>query len=346
MNRYEAVIVIALIVTLSGISYYAGSSSAQRPQPQLETIAASLYAPFLKSAIYEAGITGSVTAMGSVAAAQRIILSPDQYSLFLSIDPAVIEDLLYPENISSWYIAIAGDQMVIGVSPQESQYVSSLNQSLYRAEISNNLALEKMYLSQLLQVVLSGRVGTSNPNTDPEGYRALMMLQLAGIWIMGNSSYYTSELSYANSTGRLYEVTAGSDLFAYLESGTISFDIALYRSSAIQQHIPYIILPSAVNLGNSSYSGFYAKSSVTIVSNGHKVTLHGAPIYLCFTIPNSAADKLQGAQLALFLISPEGRELMKSYNIEPLERPIIYGNISSVPAPLSYYINSTILEQQ
>ncbi len=193
---------------------------------------------------------------------------------------------------------------------------------------------------------MSGKVGTSNPNTDPEGYRALMMLQLSGIWIMGNSSYYTSELSYANSTGRLYEVTAGSDLFAYLESGTISFDIALYRSSAIEQHIPYIILPSAVNLGNSSYSGFYAKSSVTIVSDGQSVTLHGAPIYLCFTIPNGAVDKLQGAQLALFLISPQGRELMKSYNIEPLERPIISGNISSVPAPLSYYINSTILEQQ
>ncbi len=143
MNRYEVIIVIALIVTLSGISYYAGYSSASRQQPQLDTVAASLYAPFLKSAISEAGITGSVTAMGSVAAAQRVILSPDQYSLFLSIDPAVIEDLLYPENISSWYIAIAGDQMVIGVSPQESSSVSSLNQSLYRAEISNNVALEK-----------------------------------------------------------------------------------------------------------------------------------------------------------------------------------------------------------
>ncbi|MGC8661456.1 MAG: substrate-binding domain-containing protein [Nitrososphaeria archaeon] len=344
MNRYEGIAVILLIALFSGISYYEGYS--QISKPQFNTIAASLYAPFLKTAISDAGISGSVTAMGSVAAAQRIILSPSQYSFFLSIDPSVIQDLLYPRNISSWYVAIAGDQMVIGVSPSYSAAVSALNQSLYQAEVNNNMPLEEKYLSELLSIILSGKatVGTSNPNTDPEGYRALMMLQLSGIMLYSNITYYTSELNYLNSTGKLYEVTSGSALFAYLESGTINFDIAIYRSSAIEQHIPYIILPSMINLGNASYSKFYQKSAVTIVSDGQSVTLKGAPIYLCFTIPNRSQDKTQGAILALYIISPQGRMLLKSYGIAPLERPIIFGNVSSVPAPLRYYINSTILD--
>lgn len=344
MNRYEGIAVILLVVLFSGISYYEGYT--QISEPQFNAIAASLYAPFLKTAISDAGISGSVTAMGSVAAAQRVILSPDQYSFFLSIDPSVIQDLLYPRNISSWYIAIAGDQMVIGVSPRYNGTVSLLNQSLYQAEVNNNTSLEEKYLSELLSFIFSGKttVGTSNPNTDPEGYRALMMLQLSGIMLYNNITYYTSKLNYINSTGKLYEVTSGSALFAYLESGTVDFDIAIYRSSAIEQHIPYIILPSMINLGNANYSSFYQKSTVTIVSDGQDVMLKGAPIYLCFTIPNHSQDETQGAILALYIISPQGRALLKSYGITPLKRPIIFGNVSSVPAPLSYYVNSTVLD--
>ncbi len=54
--------------------------------------------------------------MGSVAAAQNVLLMPLRYALFLSVDPAVIKDLFYSKNISSWYIALASDQIVIGVS--------------------------------------------------------------------------------------------------------------------------------------------------------------------------------------------------------------------------------------
>ncbi len=345
MNRYEGVFVIVLLLLTAGISYYAGAS--QIHTPSFNAIAASLYAPFLKKAMEEAGVQGSVTAMGSVAAAQRILLSPKQYSFFLSIDPAVIEDILYPKGISSWYIAIASDQMVIAVSPQYVKYVSSLNQSLYQAEIENNTALEKKYLSEILDIVLSGNatVGTSNPNTDPEGYRALMMLQLSGLWTKDNITYYVSKLEYLNETGKLYEVTAGSALFAYLESGTVAYDIAIYKSSAIAQKLPYIPLPPEVNLGSSSFSSFYQNASVTIISNGQKVTLRGAPIYLCFTIPKGSQDEEQGAVLALFILSPEGKDLLKSFGVEPLSEPLFFGNISDVPAPLKYFINSSLVEQ-
>jgi len=348
MNKYKVIAVILLVALFSGVSYYEGYS--QVSIPQFNAISASLYAPFLKSAISGAGLEGSVTAMGSVAAAQRIILSPDQYSFFLSIDPAVIEYLLYPKNISTWYIAVAGDQMVIGISPNYDgmSQISALNRSLFQAEINNNTLLENRYLKDILSIVLSGKgaVGTSNPNTDPEGYRALMMLQLAGLMTNNNITYYTSALNYLNSTGKLYEVTSGSALFAYLESGTVDFDIAIYRSAAVEQHIPFIILPSEINLGNASYSNFYQKSSVTVVSNGQSVTLHGAPIYLCFTIPNHAIDKQLGSILALYIISPQGTELMKSYGITPLKKPLLFGNSSSIPEPLSYFVNSSIVGQQ
>ncbi len=347
--RTTYALLIAVLFLIAGLSggYYAGSESAPHGTQGLNLIAASLYAPYASQVLNATGEPGSVTAMGSVAAARQVLLAPSHYAIFISVDPAVIEDLLVPQGQAQWYVAIAGDQMVIGVSRLSPAFseISELNASLYRAILSGNTTAEQIYLSKILSIVLSGKyaVGTSNPNTDPEGYRALMMLQLSGLWIYNNISAYQSRFYSLNSTGLVYEVPQGSALFSYLDTGKISFDIALYLSSAKEQKVPYVLLPYQVNLGSGNYSEFYSKAEVPITVQGKTVALHGAPIYICFTIPEGYKDKSLAASVALYMISPSGMEDLRRYGAEPLPQAILYGNLSSVPYPLSAFINSSVL---
>jgi hypothetical protein len=244
MKSFEALAFLAIIVATSLISYNIGASKTFQG---VYVISASLYAPVLTETLKEMNVSGSVVSMGSVAAAQNVLLTPSKYAVFLSVDPAVIEDLLYPKNVSSWYIALASDQMVIGVSRYSPEFnqIKQLNTSLYSAIISGNISSEKIYLSKILEIILSNgsKLGTSNPNTDPEGYRALMMLQLSSMFVNNNRSYYVNDLQRLNISGMVTEVPMGSALFAYLQSGEIYYDIALYRSSAVSHRIPFIILP-------------------------------------------------------------------------------------------------------
>lgn len=343
-----AAIVIVLIAASSVGSYSLGYRAASPPPPGVRAIAASLYAPYLSAALNDSGVGGTVVGMGSVAAARQVLLEPGAYGIFLSVDPAVIDDVLVGNGAASWYIAVAGDSMVIGVSPSSPAYgeLAQLNESLSAAIARGNSTAERAALDRILSIVLSGNysVGTSDPNTDPEGYRALMVLQLAGIWAHGDRGYYTSMLAALNSSGRLYEVPMGSALFAYLESGRVDFDIALYGSSAIRQGIPRIILPPQVNLGDPGYARFYSRASVEITSGGAPVDLRGAPIYICFTIPNSYPDRGLAALAALYMISPPGRELLAGYGAVPLGTPLLYGNESAVPYPLSALVNTSVLE--
>ncbi|GAB6946558.1 hypothetical protein JCM16161A_06880 [Vulcanisaeta sp. JCM 16161] len=83
----------------------------------LSIITASLYAQLFREAGKELGINVVVTGMGSVQAARQVILNPSGYSIYASIDPYILTSLLYPSNITSWYIAVASDQMVIAYSP-------------------------------------------------------------------------------------------------------------------------------------------------------------------------------------------------------------------------------------
>ncbi len=327
----------------------------------LSVITASLYAQLFREAGKELGINVVVTGMGSVQAARQVILNPSGYSIYASIDPYILTSLLYPSNITSWYIAIASDQMVIAYSPDMPKplldIVSNLTATEKRALSEGNYTEAMMITREFLNLVFSNEtfnlareygtyaVGTSNPNTDPEGYRALMVLQLTGIyWGLGRN-YYIDLFNYANSTDNVYEVLAGSELFGPpLETGKVWFDIAIYKSSAESTGLPYFPLPPQVNLSDPAYSKYYSEAYVTIVVNGQSLVVRGAPIQLALTIPNQAPNEALAEELIIYLMTPGGQELMRSLGIRPLTPAIFYGNTSAAPPLIRILVNSSLLE--
>ncbi|MFB6471105.1 MAG: substrate-binding domain-containing protein, partial [Vulcanisaeta sp. AZ3] len=274
-------LIIGLIIGYSISIVIHPTHAMGKEQQTLSVITASLYAKLFKEAGNELGITTAVTGMGSVQAARQVILNPSGYSIYASIDPYILTSLLYPNNITSWYIAIAGDQMVIAYSQNLPKpllnVVTNLTNAEKKALNAGNYTEAMEITKEFLNLIFSNgtvqlahkygayAIGTSNPNTDPEGYRALMVLQLTGLYWNLGKNYYVDMFNWANDTGNVYEVLAGSELFGPVESGKVWFDIAIYKSSAISAGLPYFPLPPQVNLGNPQYSSFYGESSVVIV---------------------------------------------------------------------------------
>ncbi len=354
-------LIIGLLIGYSIPSIQHAQQVTKSTTPQtLSIITASLYAQLFREAGKELGINVVVTGMGSVQAARQVILNPSGYSIYASIDPYILTSLLYPSNITSWYIAIAKDQMVIAYSPNMPKpllnVVNNLTETEKRALSEGNYTEAMVITREFLNLIFSNAtfnlaheygayaVGTSNPNTDPEGYRALMVLQLTGIyWGLGRN-YYTDLFNYANSTGNVYEVLAGSELFGPLETGKVWFDIAIYKSSAESAGLPYFPLPPQVNLGDPAYSNYYSEAYVTIVVNGQSLVVRGAPIQLALTIPDQAPNKVLAEELIIYLITPSGQELMRSLGITPLTPAIFYGNVSGAPPLIRILVNSPLLK--
>lgn len=366
MNKLYLAIISLIIGLVVGyptgyLTHTAPTTAISKTQPgYLSVITASLYADLFKDAGQQLGITTAVTGMGSVQAARQVIINPTGYSIYASIDPYILTSLLYPSNITNWYIAIAGDQMVIAYSPNMPQQllneVNELTNEEKEALAAGNYTEAMVITREFLNLVFSNDtaalahqygayvIGTSNPNTDPEGYRALMVLQLTGLyWDLGKD-YYVNLFNELNSTGNVYEVLAGSQLFGPVQSGKVWFDIAIYKSSASSAGLPYFPLPPMVNLGNPEYAGFYSNASVTIVVGGQSLVVKGAPIQLALTIPNDAPNKLLAEELIVYLISPQGHELMEKLGIHPLTPAILYGNLTNVPPLIRALVNSTLLE--
>ncbi|MDG6928960.1 MAG: substrate-binding domain-containing protein [Nitrososphaerota archaeon] len=345
-GRAATVLLLVLVSVASAWAGYAGGSMAPPAGGKPLVLVASLYAPLLQAASSQSGVQVALQAEGSVAAARQLTLAPGRYSMFLSVDPYVITSLLFPKY-ATWYVAVALDSMVIAYSASapHAAELKLLGQQISSDDAAGDYGGALNATRAALGIVFSsnGTIGTSNPNTDPEGYRALMVLQLAGMLFHGSASHYTALLQDANLTGRVTEVDAGSQLFGYVQSGQVDYDLAVYESAARSAGLSYIPLPPQLSLGDPAFYSYYSQASVSIGAGGSAFVVRGAPILVSITIPAGAPDQGAASQLLLYLVSPQGRSLMDGMGIRPLAPAVLYGNESGLPPPLSYVLNSTLL---
>jgi len=146
------------------------------------------------------------------------------------------------------------------------------------------------------------RIGRSNPDTDPSGYQALEMLQLA------QDHYHEPNLSaavLANSpSGTL--VNTETTLLPALQSGQIDY-LAIYRSDALQHHLRYIDLPPQINLADPAMASTYGTVSVATKSGSQT----GKPIVYGLTIPTDAPNPAVAEQFVAFVLGPKGQQVMR-----------------------------------
>jgi molybdate/tungstate transport system substrate-binding protein len=168
-------------------------------------------------------------------------------------------------------------------------------------------------------------IGRSNPAADPSGYQTLQMLQLA------NGYYHQPDLSASvlkNSPDSSVAETETS-LIAALQSGQIDY-LGLYTSTAQEENLKYITLPTQINLSDPAMAAEYAKVSVNAGSLG---TLTAKPIIYGLTIPASAPDAALGEKFISFVLGPQGQAIMRGNGFVVIS-PALANPQGKVPAPI------------
>lgn len=247
------------------------------------------------------GIEVQTEAAGSRTTARKISELNREADLVLSADYHVIDTLLIPE-FASWNVLFARNSMVI-------TYTS-------KAAYADEISPENWY-----QILLRDDtdVGRSNPQSDPNGYRTLMLWQLAEIFYGQPGLAARLEKASPPSNIRPKE----TDLIPLLQTGDLDYAFN-YLSVAIQHNLEYIELPDQINLSNPAYEDFYQTAFVELDGDepGETILHRGDPIVYGATIPLSAPRPDLAALFLKFLFSPRGQDILEIQGQTPLSPPL------------------------
>jgi len=222
---------------------------------------------------------------GSQKAARKISELKKPCDIMASADYTVIDKLLIPGN-ADWNIRFASNQMVLCYT----------DKSKFAKEINRNNWYE---ILQKKGVVW----GHSEPNLDPCGYRALMVLQLA-------EKYYKKPGLYDKAVANrpVENVRPKSvELVSLLQTGNMDYAWE-YLSVAVQHKLKYVKLPDEINLGNYRFDNYYSSAVVKVSGDkpGNTMEMKGKSITYGITMVKGAPNAEAATAFLEYLLDPRG----------------------------------------
>jgi molybdate/tungstate transport system substrate-binding protein len=218
---------------------------------------------------------------------------------------------LHQPPLAKWLVKFASAEMVIAYSP-----TSHFHLDLDKAKTG------RIPWYQVLSQP-GFKFGRTDPELDPKGYYMVIAAKLANI-------YYNDQNIKQRILGQdrdPKQVFPEETLTTTLETGQLDA-IAAYKHEAIAKGLPYITLPSQINLGNPTFSDFYKKASFTSTTGK---TVCGEPIYFSVTIPEATVGNLAGAvSFVTFLVSSDGQRILQSQGLDYI-KPIAEGKQDKIP---------------
>ncbi len=165
-------------------------------------------------------------------------------------------------------------------------------------------------------------VGRADPQLDPNGYRTLL------VWQLAERHYRERGLEAdlrANSPPRNVRPKE-ADLVGLLQAGEFDY-IWSYESMARAAGLRYVTLPASVDLSDPALADFYATASVRVrgASVGDTVEFRGQPIVYAFAVPINAPHRALGERFAAFLLSDDGRAILREAGLDTTAEPRIRG---------------------
>jgi molybdate/tungstate transport system substrate-binding protein len=230
-------------------------------------------------------------------------------------------------KFTKWYIQYAGTSMVVAYNPN-SKYASQFN-------AIKNGAKPLSDLFTLLQTP-GLKLGRTDPAIDPQGRDFIYMLELAQSYYHLPADTVTKILGGPEGSSTSSQIYAESSLDSTLQSGQLDAASA-FITQAIELHLDYIPLPSAINLGSFALASTYQKASVTITSGGAQVTKHGSPQVIDITIigkPTAA-----GIAWVKYTLSSAGLAAYKAGGFTMLT-PTVTGDTSAIPSAIRSELGS------
>lgn len=241
-------------------------------------------------------------ASGSRAAARKISEIGRAADVMASADYKVIDNLLVPAN-AKFNAQFATNEMAIAYTPT-SKYANEIN--------ANNWP--EIFLREGV------KVGHSNPNMDPCGYRSMLVTKLAeehykmpGFFnkLFGyGENYKVGEENKKKVIVRPKE----TDLLGLIEAKAYDY-LYIYKSVAEQHGLKYITLPKQVSLKDNEFAKFYKTVSFKIDGKkpGEFITKKGGAMVYGITVAQnkkSPSNKEGAIKFVNFVLSEEGQKIM------------------------------------
>lgn len=257
-------------------------------------------------------------ASGSRAAARKISEIGRAADVMASADYKVIDNLLIPKD-AKFNAQFATNEMAIAYTPH-SKYANEINSKNW----------PEIFLRKGV------KVGHSNPNMDPCGYRSILVTQLAEKYYK-KPNFYKELLGYGESykvgeedKNKIIVRPKETDLLGLIEAKAYDY-LFIYKSVAAQHGLKYIVLPKEVSLKDNEFKDFYKTASFKIDGKkpGQFITKKGGPMVYGITVAQnkkSPTSKEGAVKFVNFVLSKEGQEIMKKNGQGVISPAIITGD--------------------
>lgn len=258
------------------------------------------------------GVVPAQETSGSLEAARKLT-DLDKIPDVLGVaDYEVIAKLLVPAH-AGWYATFARNSMVL-IYTDQSAGADEINgrnwwQVLLRPEV---------------------RTGHADPALDPNGYRTLMVFQLA------EKFYHQPGLAARldRAIPARYIRPKEADLTALVQAGELDYSWS-YASLARTAGLRYVKLPPEVDLSDPRLADWYQQARVRLPgkqrAGADSVEFRGEPIVYALTIPNQAPHPKTASAFVRFVFSPEGQDILRVDGFTLLDKPLLAG--PSKPPP-------------
>ncbi|HEY4647780.1 MAG TPA: extracellular solute-binding protein [Gemmatimonadales bacterium] len=243
---------------------------------------------------------------GSVEAARKLTELGKIPDVLGVADYGVIAKLLVP-RYAGWYATFARNAMVIIYTDQSSGAKEINGQNWWQVLLRPDV-----------------RSGHSNPALDPNGYRTLMVFQLAERFY--HQPGLAEKLNRAIPARNIRPKEA--DLTALVQAGELDYSWS-YLSIAKTVGLRHVDLPPEINLSDPKLADWYGQASVRMpgpnAASSDSVELRGEPIVYALTIPRNAPHRSTAEAFVRFALSPEGRLIIQSAGFTLLPKPVAAG---------------------
>jgi len=260
---------------------------------------------------------------GSIDAIRKVVDLGKGGDVVISADYRLIPELMF-EGHADWCLKFASNEMVIAYS----------SRSRYADEID-----EESWLDILLREEV--RIGFADPNKDPCGYRAIMVLALASLHQGDDGPLRMlrehAGIEYSADEGGIHldcvEVKPDSvkvfmrsksvDLVVLVEAGMLDYAFE-YKNVAVSRGLSFIELPDELNLADPELEDWYSRVSLRLVATGGEMrVLRASPIVYGATIPSNAPHGDEAKRFMELLLSGEGRIILEEKGFRVIKPEVV-----------------------
>ena len=253
--------------------------------PTLDTLSRSFKSKFPSVSIH-------TELSNSRQACMKVTEQGRQADVILAADAEVIDQLMTP-IASRFVLSFASNGLVLAYAPD-----SPLAGLLRSGTPWQELLAGGKY-----------RVGIGNPQTSPVGYRALLVLKL-------NDMTAPAHLRLGKSIARKLRAEHRRAGVSHLLGPLLGHELDaafVYRSEALQQHLPFVALNRRVDFSDPALQDSYAQVSMTLP--GCEQTMFGSAAMYGLTIPRSAQQSDLAYAFVRHLLSDAGRHAAQQHKL-------------------------------